>query len=156
MFFEVSGGRGVYVVTTGSAHRLPMAANIPDRRCDSWKPNRAWAADITYVTTGEGWLYLAAVMNLASRRIVAWSMSETIEVKLKCAALRSAYWQRKPRAGLLVHTDRGSQYASQEYRRLKADFGITMSMSRKGNALDNAAMESFFKTLKVERACQVR
>ena len=113
-------------------------------------------ADMTYVTTGEGWLYLAAVMDLASRRIVGWSMSETIDAKLVCAALRSAYWQRKPGVGLLVHTDRGSQYASHEYRRSAADFGITMSMSRKGNAWDNAAMESFFKTLKVERIYQVR
>ena len=148
--------RRAYVVTTDSAHRLPVAANILDRRFDGWQPNRAWVADITYVTTGEGWLYLAAVMDLASRRIVGWSMSETIDAKLVCAALRSACWQRKPGAGLLVHTDRGSQYASHEYRRLTADFGITMSMSRKGNAWDNAAMESFFKTLKVERIYQVR
>jgi len=96
------------------------------------------------------------VMDLASRRIVGWSMSEAIDAKLVCAALRSAYWQRKPGVGLLVHTDRGSQYASHEYRRLAADFGITMSRSRKGNAWDNAAMESFFKTLKVERIYQVR
>lgn len=148
--------RRAYVVTTDSAHSLPVAANILDRRFDGWQPNRAWVADITYVTTGEGWLYLATVMDLASRRIVGWSMSETIDAKLVCAALRSAYWQRKPAVGLLVHTDRGSQYASHEYRRLAADFGITMSMSRKGNAWDNAAMESFFKTLKVERIYQVR
>lgn len=107
--------RRAYVVTTDSAHRLPVAANILDRRFDGWQPNRAWVADITYVTTGEGWLYLAAVMDLASRRIVGWSMSETIDAKLVCAALRSAYWQRKPGVGLLVHTDRGSQYASHEW-----------------------------------------
>lgn len=148
--------RRAYVVTTDPAHSLPVAANILDRRFDGWQPNRAWVADITYVTTGEGWLYLATVMDLASRRIVGWSMSEAIDAKLVCAALRSACWQRKPGAGLLVHTDRGSQYASHEYRRLTADFGITMSMSRKGNAWDNAAMESFFKTLKVERIYQVR
>ena len=148
--------RRAYVVTTDSAHSLPVAANILDRRFDGWQPNRAWVADITYVTTGEGWLYLATVMDLASRRIVGWSMSERIDAKLVCDALRSAYWQRKPGVGLLVHTDRGSQYASHEYRRLAADFGITMSMSRKGNAWDNAAMESFFKTLKVERIYQVR
>lgn len=148
--------RRAYAVTTDSAHCLPVAANILDRRFDGWQPNRAWVADITYVATGEGWLYLAAVMDLASRRIVGWSMSETIDAKLVCAALRSAYWQRKPTVGLLVHTDRGSQYASGQYRALAADFGITMSMSRKGNAWDNAAMESFFKTLKVERIYQVR
>ena len=143
-----------YVVTTDSAHRLPVAPNLLDRRFDGWKANLAWVADITYVATGEGWLYLAAVMDLASRRVVGWSMSDSIDAKLVCAALRSAYWQRKPSPGLLVHTDRGSQYASHEYRRLAADFGITMSMSRKGNCWDNAAMESFFKTLKVERIYQ--
>jgi putative transposase len=148
--------RRAYVVTTDSAHRLPVAPNLLDRRFDGWQPNRAWVADITYVATGEGWLYLAAVMDLASRRIVGWSMSEAINAKLVCAALRSACWQRKPAAGLLVHSDRGSQYASHDYRRLAADFGITMSMSRKGNCWDNAAMESFFKTLKVERIYQVR
>jgi putative transposase len=148
--------RRAYVVTTDSGHRLPVAPNVLDRRFDGWQPNRAWVADITYVATGEGWLYLAAVMDLASRRIVGWSMSERIDAELVCTALRSACWQRKPGAGLLVHTDRGSQYASHEYRRLAAQFGITMSMSRKGNAWDNAAMESFFKTLKVERIYQVR
>ncbi|MDH6186928.1 transposase InsO family protein [Polaromonas sp. CG_23.6] len=148
--------RRAYVITTDSAHCLPVAPNLLDRRFDSWEPNQAWVGDITYVSTNEGWLYLAVVMDLASRRIVGWSMSETIDAKLVCAALRSAYWQRKPAAGLLVHTDRGSQYASHEYRRLAADFGVIMSMSRKGNAWDNAAMESFFKTLKVERIYQVR
>lgn len=103
---------------------------------DGWQPNRAWVGDITYVATGEGWLYLAAVMDLASRRIVGWSMSDSIDAKLVCAALRSAYWQRKPSPGLLVHTDRGSQYASLEYRRLAGDCGITMSMSRRANCWD--------------------
>jgi len=148
--------RRAYVATTDSAHRLPVAPNVLDRRFEGWKPNRAWTGDITYVATNEGWLYLAVVMDLASRRIVGWSMSQTIDAKLVCTALRLAYWQRKPAAGLLVHTDRGSQYASHEYRRLAAYFGVTMSMSRKGNAWDNAAMESFFKTLKVERIYQVR
>ncbi len=148
--------RRAYVVTTDSAHRLPVAPNLLNRRFDGWQPNRAWVADITYVATGEGWLYLAAVMDLASRRIVGWSMSETIDAQLVCAALRSAYWQRQPGVGLLVHTDRGSQYAGHEYRRLAADFAITMSMSRRANCWDNAAMESFFKTLKVERIYRVR
>ncbi|RYE65081.1 MAG: IS3 family transposase, partial [Oxalobacteraceae bacterium] len=143
-------------VTTDSAHHLPVVPNVLDRRFDGWKPDQAWTADITYIATNEGWLYLAVVMDLASRRIVGWSMSESIDAKLVCAALRSAYWQRKPAAGLLVHTDRGSQYASHAYRRLAEDFAITISMSRKGNAWDNAAMESFFKTLKVERVHQVR
>ena len=148
--------RRAYVVTTDSNHRLPVAVNILDRRFDGWQPNQAWVGDITYVATGEGWLYLAAVMDLASRRIVGWSMSDSIDAKLVCAALTSAYWQRKPSPGLLMHTDRGSQYASLEYRRLAGDFGITMSMSRRANCWDNAAMESFFKTLKVERIYQVR
>lgn len=148
--------RRAWVTTTDSRHHLPVAPNLLDRRFDGWEPNRAWVADITYVPTGEGWLYLAAVMDLASRRIVGWSMSDAIDAKLVCAALRSACWQRKPGPGLLVHTDRGSQYASHEYRRLAADFAIRMSMSRKADCWDNAAMESFFKTLKVERIYQVR
>lgn len=148
--------RRAYVVTTDSDHRLPVAANILQRRFDGWQPNQAWVGDISYIATGEGWLYLAVVMDLASRRIVGWSMSESMDAKLVCAALQSAYWQRKPRPGLLVHTDRGSQYASHDYRRLAGDFGIKMSMSRRANCWDNAAMESFFKTLKVERIYQVR
>lgn len=148
--------RRPYVITTDSDHKLPVAPNLLDRRFDGWVPNRAWVGDITYVATGEGWLYLAAVMDLASRRIVGWSMSDTIDAKLVCAALKSALWQRNPAAGLLVHTDRGSQYASHEYRRLANEFGVTMSMSRRANAWDNAPMESFFKTLKVERIYQVR
>jgi putative transposase len=145
-----------FVVTTDSAHRLPVAPNLLDRRFEGWQPNQAWAADITYVPTGEGWLYLAAVMDLAGRRIVGWSMSEAIDATLVCTALKSAWWHRKPERGLLVHTDRGSQYASGQYRALAGELGIIMSMSRKGDAWDNAPVESFFKTLKVERVYQVR
>jgi putative transposase len=148
--------RRPFVVTTDSAHHLPVAPNVLDRRFDGWQPDEAWAADITYVPTGEGWLYLAAVMDLAGRRIVGWSMSDVMDATLVCTALQSAWWQRKPDKGLLVHTDRGSQYASGRYRALTADLEITMSMSRKGNAWDNAPIESFFKTLKVERIYQVR
>lgn len=148
--------RRPFVVTTDSNHRLPVAENLLDRRFDSWQTDQAWVADITYVPTGEGWLYLAAVMDLAGRRIVGWSMSETIDATLVCTALKSAWWQRKPSKGVLVHTDRGSQYASGQYRALADELGITMSMSRKANAWDNAPMESFFKTLKVERVHQVR
>ena len=118
------------MVTTDSAHHLPVAPNLLNRRFEGWQLDQAWTADITYIATNEGWLYLAVVMDLASRRIVGWSMSESIDARLVCAALRSACWQRKPAAGLLVHTDRGSQYASHAYRRLAADFDITMSMSR--------------------------
>ncbi|WP_114472704.1 IS3 family transposase [Pseudorhodoferax soli] len=148
--------RRPFVVTTDSAHRLPVAPNLLDRRFDGWQRDQAWVADITYVPTGEGWLYLAAVMDLAGRRIVGWSMSENIDATLVCTALKSAWWLRKPAKGLLVHTDRGSQYAGGRYRALAAELGITMSMSRRANAWDNAPMESFFKTLKVERIHQVR
>ena len=148
--------RRPFVATTDSAHHQPVAENLLDRRFDAWQPDQAWVADITYVPTGEGWLYLAAVLDLASRRIVGWSMSKSIDASLVCTALTSAWWQRKPDKGLLVHTDRGSQYASGQYRALTAKLDITMSMSRKANAWDNAPMESFFKTLKVERIHQVR
>ena len=107
-----------YRVTTDSNHSKPIAANVLDRRFAGWTVNRAWVADITYVATVEGWLYLAVVMDLASRRIVGWSMSHRIRGDLVCEALRSAYWRRKPTTGLIMHTDRGSQYASDRYRRL--------------------------------------
>jgi transposase InsO family protein len=106
--------------------------------------------DITYIVTGEGWLYLAWVMDLASGRIVGWSMSDRIKAELVCQALRSAYGRRKPSAGLIMHSDRGSQYASDSHRQLIKDCRMIQSMSRRANCWDNAAMESFFKTLKVE------
>ena len=139
-----------YRVTTDSNHRQPVAPNILDRRFDGWRLNRAWVGDITYVETGEGWLYLACVMDLASRRIVGWSMSDRIKSDLVNQALKSAYWLRKPAAGLIMHTDRGSQYASANHRKLIHDYQMVQSMSRRANCWDNAAMESFFKTLKVE------
>jgi len=144
-----------YRVTTDSAHHKPIAPNVLDRRFDCWRVNQAWVADITYVATGEGWLYLACVMDLASRKIVGWSMSDRIKADLVCQALRSAYWQRKPPAGLIMHSDRGSQYASDRHRRLIKDYRMVQSMSRRANCWDNAAMESFFKTLKVERTYQL-
>lgn len=145
-----------YRVTTDSKHAKPIAANVLDRRFDGWTVNRAWVADITYVATAEGWLYLAVVMDLASRKIVGWSISDRIKADLVCAALRAAYWRRKPAAGLIMHTDRGSQYASDRYRGLIKDFRMIQSMSRRANCWDNAPMESFFKTLKVERIHQLR
>ena len=145
-----------YRVTTDSAHNKPIAPNVLDRRFDGWCVNRAWVADITYIATGEGWLYLACVMDLASRRIVGWSMSERIKADLVCEALKSAYWRRKPSAGLIMHSDRGSQYASDNHRQLIKDYGMIQSMSRRANCWDNAAMESFFKTLKVERTHRLR
>lgn len=143
-----------YRVTTDSAHSLPVAPNLLDRRFDGWQPNQAWVSDITFVATDEGWLFLAAILDLSSRRIVGWSMSERMQADLVCQALRSAYWQRKPPPGLLLHSDRGSQYASRAYRSLAAAYGMMVSMSRRANAWDNAPMESFFKTLKVERIYQ--
>lgn len=140
-----------YRVTTDSAHRKPIAPNVLDRRFDGWRVNQAWVADITYIATGEGWLYLACVMDLASRRIVGWSMSDRIKADLVCQALKSAYWRRKPAAGLIMHSDRGSQYASDTHRQLLKDYRMIQSMSRRANCWDNSAMESFFKTLKVER-----
>ena len=145
-----------YRVTTDSAHHKPIAPHVLDRRFDSWKVNQAWVADITYIATGEGWLYLACVMDLASRRIVGWSMSDRIKADLVCQALKSAYWRRKPPAGLILHSDRGSQYASDSYRQLIKDYRMIQSMSRRANCWDNAAMESFFKTLKVERTHLLR
>jgi transposase InsO family protein len=145
-----------YRVTTDSQHDKPVAPNVLERRFEGWQPNQAWVADITYILTAEGWLYLACILDLASRRVVGWSMSERMKAELVCEALRSAYWRRKPAAGLLMHSDRGSQYASDRYRRLLNDYGMTQSMSRRANCWDNAVMESFFKTLKVERTHRVR
>jgi len=145
-----------YRVTTDSAHNKPIAPNLLDRCFEGWRVNQAWVADITYIATGEGWLYLAVIMDLASRRIVGWSMSERIKADLVCQALQSAYWRRKPSAGLIMHSDRGSQYASDSHRHLIKDYGMIQSMSRRANCWDNAPMESFFKTLKVERTHRLR
>jgi putative transposase len=145
-----------YRVTTDSAHKQPIASNMLKRRFDGWQVNQAWVADITYIATAEGWLYLACVMDLASRRIVGWSMNERMKADLVCEALKSAYWRRKPAAGLIMHSDRGSQYAGDSHRQLIKDYRMIQSMSRRGNCWDNAAMESFFKTLKVERVHQLR
>ncbi len=143
--------RKKYRVTTDSNHRKPIAQNRLDRRFHGWKLNQAWTTDITYLLTDEGWLYLAAIVDLGTRRIVGWAMSERMSAKLVCDALQMAYWRRRPAAGVLMHSDRGSQYASDNYRKLLKQFHMTQSMSRKGNCWDNAPMESFFKTLKVER-----
>jgi transposase InsO family protein len=106
--------------------------------------------------TDEGWLYLAAIVDLGTRRIVGWAMSERMSAKLVCDALQMAYWRRRPAPGQLMHSDRGSQYVSADYRKLLKQFHMTQSMSRKGNCWDNAPMESFFKTLKVERTYRLR
>jgi putative transposase len=148
--------RRPYRVTTRSDHVKPVAENVLDRNFHQSELNRAWVADITYVPTGESWLYLAAVLDLASRRIVGWSMSERMPAKLVCDALAMAYFRRNPAAGLIAHSDRGVQYASHAYRAQLAQHQMVQSMSRRANCWDNAPMESFFKTLKVERVHRQR
>lgn len=137
------------VVTTDSGHDQPIAPNrLPDIQVTA--PNQAWCVDITYVETGEGWLYLAGVLDLHSRKIVGWAMEDHLRTSLPLAALHMALQQRQPGAGLLHHSDRGVQYASQDYRQVLNTFGLEASMSRQANCYDNAAMESFWSTLKNE------
>ena len=143
-----------YKVTTDSDHALTIAKNHLDRQFNEWPLNRAWVGDITYISTAEGWLYLAVVIDLCSRKVVGWSMSSRINAQLTIDALMSAFGQRNPPPGLIMHTDRGSQYASEGYRQALKKYGMKASMSRKGNCWDNAVAESFFKTLKVEQIYQ--
>ena len=128
-----------------------IAPNILDRQFHAVAPNRKWVADFTYIWTAEGWLYVAAVIDLFSRRVVGWSMSAAMTAQLVTDALLMAIWRRGKPDALLHHSDQGSQYTSEQFRRLMADNGVTCSMSRSGNVWDNAAMESFFSTLKTER-----
>ena len=136
--------------TTDSNHPLPVADNILDRQFDPSGPNEAWVADITYIPTGEGWLYLAIVEDLYSRMVVGWSMAATMESRLVVDALEMAVQRRLPGAGLVAHSDRGSQYASEHYQRLLEKHGVECSMSAVGQCWDNAPAESFFATLKKE------
>jgi transposase InsO family protein len=138
------------VKTTDSQHAHPVAPNVLEREFEQSLPDQAWAADITYVATGEGWLYLAAVMDLCSRRIVGWSMGESLKTELCTEALEMALRDRRPDEGLIHHSDRGCQYACGLYRRMLEANGVVCSMSAAGDCYDNAVMESFFKTLKVE------
>lgn len=138
------------VRTTDSRHDLPIAPNLIARDFTAAAPNRVWLADITYIPTAEGWLYLAAVMDLFSRKIVGWAMRDHMRVGLVSSALTMALRQQRPGAGLIHHSDRGVQYASHEYRAALAAADITASMSRKADCYDNAPMESFFHTLKTE------
>jgi len=138
------------ITTTDSNHTHPVAANIVDRDFQPAGKNQTWVADITYVATSEGWLYLAAVEDLFTRQIVGWSMSERIDSRLVVDALEMAIARQCPGEELIAHSDRGVQYASEHYQRLLTEHGITCSMSRKGNCWDNAPMESFFATLKKE------
>jgi len=139
-----------FKATTNSKHNLPVAPNQLDRQFNVNKPDQAYVGDITYIHTQQGWLYLAVVIDLYSRQVVGWSMAEHMRATLVNDALIMAIWKRKPKKGLLWHTDRGSQYASDSHRKLLKQHDITQSMSRKGNCWDNAVSESFFHTLKTE------
>jgi putative transposase len=139
-----------FKATTNSKHDLPIAPNHLDRQFNVDRPHQVYVGDITYIHTREGWLYLAVVIDLYSRQVVGWSMAEHMRTKLVNDALLMAVWKRKPEKGLMWHTDRGSQYASESHRALLARHGIRQSMSRKGNCWDNSVSESFFHTLKTE------
>ena len=139
-----------FVRTTDSRHTLPVAGNVLDRQFRPVRPNTAWSADVTYIPTADGWLYLAVVEDLFSRRIVGWSMDATMTSRLVVDALDMALRRRVPEQGLLAHSDRGSQYASEHYQRLLAEHGITCSMSGVAQCWDNAPVESFFASLKRE------
>jgi putative transposase len=137
--------------TTDSKHDLPVAANLIARDFSPVGPNRVWGADITYVWTDEGWLYLAMVIDFFNREIVGWSLKEQLTADLVIDALTMAWFRRRPEPGLIHHSDRGTQYASAAFQQKLAEFGMRCSMSRKGNCWDNAPSESFFNSLKNER-----
>jgi putative transposase len=145
-----------FKATTDSNHSQPVAPNLLARQFHVAKPNRYWVGDISYIPTQEGWLYLAVVIDLYSRTIVGWSMSSHMKAELVNNALLMALWQRKPAKGLIWHTDRGSQYASDSHRNILKDHQIIQSMSRKGDCWDNAVSESFFHTLKTELTHQCK
>ncbi len=142
--------RWKYRVTTNSNHRRPVAPNLLSREFSAAEPNRTWVGDITFIWTREGWLYLAVLIDLYSRIVVGWSMSERVTDDLTVAALRMALARRRPPAGLIHHSDQGSQYTSADYRRLLEVNKITASMSRRGDCWDNAVAESFYATLEKE------
>jgi len=139
-----------YRVTTRSDHHYPVSPNLVQGSFQAARPNLVWVADITYIKTLEGWLYLAVVMDLFSRKIVGWALARNMAVKMVKEALLMAIGRRKPAPGLIHHSDRGIQYACNEYRRLLKSHGMVSSMSRSGNCLDNAVAERFFRTLKSE------
>jgi putative transposase len=147
------GKRRFRINTTDSRHGLPIAPNLLNRNFTVAVPNQAWAGDVTYIPTEEGWLFLAVVMDLFSRRIVGWSMQDNMRSEIVIDALEMAWFQRSPdkNAGLIFHSDRGSQYASREFSQVLSEHRITPSMSRKGNCWDNACSETLFGSLKVER-----
>ena len=145
-----------YKATTDSKHALPVAPNLLERNFSPSAPNQAWSADLTYVWTDEGWLYLAAVLDLFNREVVGWSIKPRMTSDIVIDALTMAWFRRKPTPGLMHHSDRGSQYASHAFQDKLAEYGMVCSMSRKGNCWDNAPTESFFNSLKNERVHGMR
>lgn len=143
-------GARKYKATTNSNHRLPVAPNLLQQDFSAQRPNEKWVSDITYVATDEGWLYLAVVLDLYSRLVVGWAMSDRMSATLTCDALRMALFRRHRPRNVIVHSDRGSQYCSREYRQLLKHSGMICSMSARGDCYDNAAMESWNHSLKVE------
>jgi putative transposase len=140
-----------FKVTTNSEHKLPVAPNLLERNFTADEPNRVYVGDITYIWTREGWLYLAIVLDLYSRRIVGWSMSNRMKTSLVVDALKMAIWRRKPGEGAIFHSDRGSQYCSKKFQKLLKSHKMRSSMSKKGDCGDNAVAESFFGSMKTER-----
>ena len=141
-----------FKVTTDSKHNRPVAPNVLAREFDVKSPDRVWAGDITFLWTQQGWLYLAVIIDLYSRKVVGWSLKSRMTTDLVEDALTMAVWRRRPGPGLIHHTDRGSQYASERYQRTLKQHGMVCSMSRKGDCWDNAVVERFFRSLKTERA----
>ena len=139
-----------FKATTNSNHTLPVAENLLQQQFETDAPNRVWVSDITYIWTDEGWLYLAIVLDLYARLVVGWSVSERMTTDLVCDALQMAWWRRMCPSEVVVHSDRGSQYCSLAYQQLLKDYGLVCSMSKKGDCYDNAAMESWNHSLKVE------
>ena len=144
-------GKRTFKATTNSAHKLPVSPNLLERKFSIEAPDRVWTGDITYLWTDEGWLYLAVVIDLFSRQVVGFAMSERMTRKLVIDALRMAWFRRRPESGLMFHSDRGSQYASGDFQKQLSIFGMRGSMSRKGDCWDNAVTETLFGSLKVER-----
>ncbi len=156
MGLQALEGRRRAPCTTDSRHDHPVAPNLLDRDFTAERPDSVWLADISYLPTSEGWIYLAAIKDMATREIVGWSMADHLRAELCTDALVMALHRCQPSRGLIHHSDRGVQYASESYRQVLGRHGITQSMSRKGNCLDNAPMESFFASLKKEHVHRVR
>ena len=139
-----------FKATTDSNHNRPVAENVLEQNFAAERPNEKWAGDITYLWTDQGWVYLAVILDLYSRQVIGWAMDKTMTAKLVCDALHMALWRRNLPEGVIVHSDRGSQYCSQAYQRMLRQHHLLCSMSGKGNCFDNACVESFFHSMKIE------